>query len=141
MKKFNKFLDAVQEFDLFAPGIGLRYKSDNDYKTFSGAFLSIILICLFGTVFINSFVDLVSYKTISGSSSSVDENDPSLYSAVTPEVMFAIGLTSINMNNGSRYFNINVDKYSVNKGAKVLTDLKMVQCRPDMWTSLGDNHA
>jgi hypothetical protein len=54
--------------------------------------------------------------------------------------MFAIGLNSINMNVGLRYFNLNVNSFKVINGTKTEVPLKMVQCRPEMWEKLGENH-
>ena len=65
MKKcLKRTLDAVQELDLFAPGIALRYKSENDFKTYTGAVVSIALIVFFGVVFANKFIDMVNRTDI-----------------------------------------------------------------------------
>jgi len=69
MKKcLGKVLDAVQEFDLFAPGIALRYKSENDFKTYTGAVVSIALIAFFGVIFASKFIDMVNRKDITSTS-------------------------------------------------------------------------
>lgn len=60
-------LDLVREFDLFAPHIGVRYKSDNDFKTLTGAILSLALIIFFGVVFVNRFTTMVSRTEITSS--------------------------------------------------------------------------
>lgn len=58
-KKCLKVLDVVTEFDLFAPNITIRYQADNDYKTFTGAILSLGIIIFFAVVFVNRFTTML----------------------------------------------------------------------------------
>lgn len=139
-KCLNRVLDAIEEFDLFAPGIALRYKSENDFKTYTGAVVSIALIVFFGIVFANKFIDMVHRNDITSTVQSLEENDPSIFDTSTPDFMFAIGLNSISMNTGLRYFNVLVDQYVSINQTKSKRSIETVPCQADMWKGLGNNY-
>lgn len=95
MKKCEKVLDIVREFDLFAPHIGVRYKSDNDFKTLTGAILSLSLIIFFAVVFVNRFTVMIERTEITSSVLLKEETDPSFYNTSTSTFMFAVGVSNL----------------------------------------------
>lgn len=91
-KKCLKFLDVLTEFDLFAPNITVRYQSDNDFKTLTGAILSFALIVFFGVIFVNRFTVMLNRTEITASVLKQEELDPRYYNTSTPNFLFAIGV-------------------------------------------------
>lgn len=54
--------------------------------------------------------------------------------------MFAIGLNSINMNTGLRYFNVLIDQYVSINQTKSKRTIEAGPCTAEMWKSLGDGY-
>lgn len=119
--------------DLFAPHIPIRYKRENDYKTCTGAIVSLALLVFFGVVFVNSFIDMVHRTSITTTVLLKEENDPSKFTTETPSFMFAIGLNGIDMNSGPRYFNLQVIATTIVNNTKTKKALQLVPCVSDFW--------
>lgn len=80
---FSRFKDWFEEIDQFGAPITPRYKRENDYKTITGACLSLVLIILFGFVFINSAIEMVHRTNITTTINVKEEKNPSLYATTT----------------------------------------------------------
>jgi hypothetical protein len=73
----------------------MRYQTDNDFKTLTGAILSLAIIIFFSVVFVNSFVTMLNRTQITSSLLKVEEDDPTYYNTSTPAFLFAIGVTVV----------------------------------------------
>ena len=83
-KKCLKALEVLTEFDLFAPNITIRYQADNDYKTLTGAVLSLAIIVFFGVIFFSRCATMINRTEITSTVLSSEELDPSYYNTSTP---------------------------------------------------------
>jgi hypothetical protein len=53
-------IEVVKKINVFTSPITLRYDLDEDYDTFTGGFLTIILFAVFFSIFFNSWVHLLN---------------------------------------------------------------------------------
>jgi hypothetical protein len=51
--------------------------------------------------------------------------------------MFAVGVTTIDMNTGNRYFDISIVETTVINGTKTKTNIPLYPCSQSVWAKLG----
>ena len=91
---FSTFLEYVEECDLFAPNILLRYKNETQFKTLTSAVLSITLVVFFIVVFSSRFLQCANRENVAIETAFIEDMDPTPYSINTSEFMFVVGLTT-----------------------------------------------
>lgn len=141
-------IDAITECDLFSSGIVLRYRKDDNFKTFTSGCFSFLIIGTLAAFFITNIIAFANKSNVNLSEVMQQDSDPTYYSASTDNFLFAVGvfilikqLSGIDLNSGNRYFNIKVSAVSVINGVKDKPALVMQPCSLEQWSKLGDSFA
>ena len=131
----NLIISGITECDLFSTSVVLRYRKDDNFKTFTSGCLSFIIIVLLAAFFISNIISFANKTNINFSEISTQSDDPTYFSSTTDQFLFAIGVRSIlsklqgiDLTSGSRYFNIEVTTVSVINGTQSNPVLNMQPC-------------
>lgn len=99
------------KLDFFCATQFLRYKSESEYATFTGAFCSIVIVVSFLAIFMNVLISTINRTTITYNMSTIDEsNNPlTLNTGIQNDnkFMFALGIGGFDLNHPlERYFDV-----------------------------------
>jgi hypothetical protein len=109
----QKVKGAFLKLDFFCATQFLRYKSESEYATFTGALCSICIVVTFLAIFMNVLISTVNRTTISYNMNTIDESNNPLTLTTGIEgnnnnkFMFALGVGGFDLNNpAERYFDV-----------------------------------
>lgn len=128
----------VKFFDMFSTPNMLRFENEPEYKSMSGACVSLSLIFVFLIIFTNTVISTFNYTNITSTVTQGEETEPSFFSTLNTPFLFAIGLTNINLNDpNTKYFNILFSaKTQFGNGTKITTSVSLVPCQRSSWNAV-----
>ena len=110
MKCKSFFSELIKIFDLFSLTQFLRYKQDEDYKTFSGGVISLLVVGIFSSLFSSNAIATVNKTDITWKSTIEDDFNPTPTNITfNPQgrMMFGIAVQGFNLNDPAlRYFDV-----------------------------------
>lgn len=133
---WSKIKDFLKGCDLFSQPVVLRFAESSSYETATGGFCSLILLAVFVAIFMGTAVSTLNKEYISSTTEIFEENDPSYFSVGSNNFMFALGLEGVNLNEGDRWFNIELKFKSYSSEGRAVELLPLVPCSRQHWTSV-----
>lgn len=109
MRLWSGVKSFLYKVDLLDSGSLLRVKGEPEFKTLLGGFLSITMILVLVAAFYNKIIDTFDKVIIFSSSSTDNADDPLPFTISTIDngsFMFGVEVWHHNLNNGSRYFDV-----------------------------------
>ena len=118
MKFVKKVSRAVQQVDFFNSSQLLRYEKENDYRTFTGGFISLGVISVILIGFAKMIFQTISKENINTKSSSLHSLEPPPVNFQTgPEHKFMISIMNpfLKLDDNKKYVDVNVMYQSFDK--------------------------
>ena len=111
MKLLQRVQSLLKKVDLFSTSQFLRYQEEGDYKTASGGICSLLIVIVFGVLFMGTAIDTINMDIINWTSSQEFLIDPvATELTIDPKgkhFMFAVGVMGLDINNAThRYFDL-----------------------------------
>mgnify|MGYP001171020951 FL=1 len=91
----NGIINLVTECDLFSAGVVLRYRKDDNFKTFTSGCISLSIIVLLAAFFVTNIIALANMSSVNISEIATESYDPTNLSSNTDKFLFAIGVIFI----------------------------------------------
>lgn len=135
MQKAKRFLKC---FDFFNTKNLLRFEDQPEYKSVSGAVVSITLIIIFMVIFTNTVLGTLNMTEITASISQSEDVEPTFFETSVSPFLFAVGINGINLNDPvTKYFNIIFyARTQYPNGTKITTYTNLQPCTRDPWNNI-----
>lgn len=133
LKKF------LRNIDLFASSQLLRFKTETDYSTLTGGFLSLLIIIIFGALLIQNSISVFSKNSVNGLDLVYYLEDPTFTSFQfgDSDFIIAVGITDLNLSSAERYFDISLSTQVFSYGNFVNETIHQLEpCRYEQWASV-----
>ena len=80
LKNFSRMIEKV---DFFNSSQFMRYKKENDYRTFTGGFISLGIIVVIFLSLANMIIDTLSLKSVNYQLKTIQSINPDSFSVIT----------------------------------------------------------
>lgn len=141
MKVLRMLKNTIEMGDFFYSTQMLRFQKEGEYRTLTGGILSIGIIITIVIGFTSMIGQTLNKSSFTTSLTVEKKPDPSAtLMTASPDRMFMFGIEiwRHNLNEGKRYFDIKAMLYTEEYGWAVTTDLTLVPCTREHWTSFPD---
>ena len=130
--------DLLLKCDVFATSQFLRYDSEPEYRTMTGAFCSIAIVVVFLAIFTSVIIGTFDKQNIVWSLNTVEEEVDSFevdtQISGQAKFMFAIAIADLDLNSSPQYFDINLTmKTKINSISSNNSIISLQQCTPNHW--------
>ena len=128
----TQFIKILRMVDFFQSSKLLRYNGDAEYKSTSGGIVSVTVVIIFIILFSNMGLKTLRKETITSSSYTENEIDPSEMNMVMgPEggMMFGVYIKQANLTAIPKLFDVKLEEVSYNYGSVVnITTIPLGPC-------------